>query len=206
MSFVEERLPDLIALDAVGGPRFLTDVGTSLSGYERRADFWDIERGQWDLGYANRNEAETLALIAFFNAVACGRLHGFRFKDRQTVDGYTGAGEFLGVGDGLTDTFQLRKLYTVADETSTRPITKPVPGTVRLAVDGVYVESFTVDTTTGLVTLAEAPGEGQPVHAWYEFDVPVRFDSDWLDLLLIEPGLYGWNSVTLVELRPEDDA
>ena len=199
--FVEEALPDLIALGAVGGPRFLTDVGMSPSGFEQRLSFWTLERGMWDLGYANRDEETTKVLIAFFNAVGCGRAQAFRFKDRQNTDSYTGIAEFLGLGDGIATAFQLRKLYTIVAQTYARLITKPVAGTVRMAVNNVMTEAFTVDTTTGIVTFTIAPGDTFPIHAWFEYDVPVRFDTDWLDLTLIEPGLYGWNNVTLIEVR-----
>jgi uncharacterized protein (TIGR02217 family) len=37
---------------------------------------------------------------------------------------------------------------------------------------------FTVDTATGLVTFAAAPAQGATVTAGFEFDVPVRFDTD----------------------------
>jgi len=201
MAFIETRLPDLIALGAVGGPKFLTDVGTSPSGFEARTEAWTLERGAWDLGYANRDTDTTLALIAFFNAVGCGRVNGFRFRDRQTVDGYTGTAEYLGLGNAVLTTFQLRKVYTIGGSTYYRTITKPVAGTVIMAVNGVPTTAFTVDTTTGIVTFTSAPGNGLAVHAWYEFDVPVRFNVDWLDLELTEPGLYAWNNVTLLELH-----
>ncbi len=199
--FVEERLPDLIAMGAIGGPRFLTNVAASPSGFEARTELWTLERGQWDLGYSNRSEEETKTLIAFFNAVGFGRANGFRFKDRQTADGFMGTAEFLGNGNAVLTTFQLRKLYTIAGQTYSRTITKPVAGTVSMTVNGAATTAFTVDTTTGLVTFTSAPGNGLPVHAWFEFDVPVRFNTDWLDVTCIEPGLFGWSNVTLVEIR-----
>lgn len=65
-----------------------------------------------------------------------------------------------------------------------RPVTKPVEGTVRIAVDGVELvqPAFSVDLLTGIVTLVEAPGEGVPVTAGFEFHVPVRFDTAQLSI------------------------
>jgi uncharacterized protein (TIGR02217 family) len=198
--FVEERLPDLIAFGAVGGPRFLTSVGTSTSGYEQRANYWTLERGQWDLSYNYRTAEQTAALIAFFTAVACGRAHGFRYYDHATQE-QQGLNEFLGAGDGVLTTFQLRKLYTVDSESYARLITKPVADTVQMTLNGTATTAFTVDTTTSLVTCTVPPGLGVIIRASFLFDVPVRFDTDWLSLRGVEPGLYSWESLTLVEIR-----
>jgi uncharacterized protein (TIGR02217 family) len=67
-----------------------------------------------------------------------------------------------------------------------RPITKPVEGSVKMAVNGVELASggFTVNTLTGVVTVAEAPAEDAAVTAGFLFDVPVRFDIDRLDIEL----------------------
>ena len=37
---------------------------------------------------------------------------------------------------------------------------------------------FIVDHATGAVHFNQAPGDGLPVTAGFEFDVPVRFDTD----------------------------
>jgi uncharacterized protein (TIGR02217 family) len=198
--FIEQRLPDVIAFGAVGGPRFLTSVGTSASGFEARADLWTIERGMWDLGYFNRSEEETKALIAFFVAVARGRANGFRFLDHAEGES-TGVSEYLGTGDGADATFQLRKAYTQGGETYYRTIYKPVAGTVTATLNGTATTAFTVSTTTGIVTFTSPPGGGVVVRASFQFDVPVRFDVDWLSLRCVEPGVCSWEGVTLSEIR-----
>ena len=65
-----------------------------------------------------------------------------------------------------------------------RPITAPVAGTVRVAVGGAETTEFMLDDATGMVTLDEAPSEGVAVTAGFEFDVPVRFDTDRLEASL----------------------
>lgn len=200
MAFIEQRLPDLVAYGAVGGPRFLTNVGTSPSGYEARADLWSLERGQWDLGFVHRTEEETKALIAFFVAVAGGRSHGFRFSDHAEGEAL-GVSEFLGTGDSADTTFQLRKAYTQGAQTYYRTVSKPVAGTVTATLNGTPTTAFTVSTTTGIVTFTSPPGSGVVIRATFEFDVPVRFDVDWLNLRCVEPGIYSWEGVTLSEIR-----
>lgn len=54
-----------------------------------------------------------------------------------------------------------------------------MPGSVRVAVDGMEIAGWTLDAG-GVVTLDEAPGEGAVVTAGYRFDVAVRFAEDRL--------------------------
>ena len=51
---------------------------------------------------------------------------------------------------------------------------------VRVALDGVEQPgaTFAVDTTLGIVTFVLPPILGAVVTAGFEFDVPVRFDTD----------------------------
>ena len=100
----------------------------------------------------------------------------------------------LGLGDGVNASFQLVKIYGSSFAPWTRTIAKPVAAAVMVAVGGVAADplDYAVDTTTGVVTFTEAhiPGSGQAVTAGFEFDVPVRFDTDQLEINLnqIEAG------------------
>src|SRR5690606_9121053 len=91
--------------------------------------------------------------------------------------------EPLGTGDGTAVSFQLVKSYGAAFDPYVRPITKPVAGTVTVRVDGIATP-VAVDALTGLVTFAAAPEAGAAITASFEFDVPVRFDTDRLDVEL----------------------
>ena len=83
-----------------------------------------------------------------------------------------------------------------------RSITKPVAGSVRVALGGVEQASgWSVSTTTGLVTFATPPPLGVAVTAGFEFDVPVRFDSDALEVTLDLERLGSITSIPLVEIR-----
>jgi len=108
----------------------------------------------------------------------------------------------IGTGDGAMTSFQLVKRYTSGAQSWTRAIAKPVTGTVRIAFGGVEQPSgWSADTTTGLVTFSTAPGVGVAVTAGFEFDVPVRFDSDALDVTLDLERLGSITSIPLLELR-----
>ena len=94
------------------------------------------------------------------------------------------------------------KRYTSGAQTWTRTITKPVAGTLLVALNGVNQASgWTVDALTGIVTFTVAPGNGVAVSAGFEFDVPVRFDSETMDVTLDFERLGSIDSIPLVELR-----
>jgi uncharacterized protein (TIGR02217 family) len=111
--------------------------------------------------------------------------------------------QLIGQGDGATKTFQLVKTYASGGEVETRVITKPVPGTVKIYRDGVEaVSGWSVNTATGLVTFNVAPASGVQVTADFEFDVPVRFDSDQMDLTIETYQLGSWGQIPVLEIRP----
>ena len=94
------------------------------------------------------------------------------------------------------------KRYASGAQSWTRTITKPVAGTVRIAVGGVEQPSgWSVDATTGIVTFGAAPSAGIAITAGFEFDVPVRFDSDALDVTLDLERLGSITSIPLLEIR-----
>ena len=111
----------------------------------------------------------------------------------------------LGIGDGVGTAFQLVKRYGDAGGESVRTIEKPVAGTVVLSVGGVAVPAadYTVDTATGVVTFkaGKIPASGT-IRAGFEFDVPVRFDTDRIDIDLSQFEAGRIPSIPLVEIRP----
>jgi uncharacterized protein (TIGR02217 family) len=90
------------------------------------------------------------------------------------------------MGDGARAAFQLVKTYGGAFSAYARDIVKPVAGTVRVAADGVEKSApdVSVDAATGIVTFAPGviPSAGAVVTAGFVFDVPVRFDTDFLEI------------------------
>ena len=75
-------------------------------------------------------------------------------------------------------------------------------GTVSLALNGItQITGWTINTTTGVVTFAAAPAPGTAITAGFEFDVPVRFDTDTLDVTLDFERLGSITSIPLLEVR-----
>jgi uncharacterized protein (TIGR02217 family) len=209
MSFHEVRFPDAIGRGARGGPERRTQVVELASGAEERNASWAHSRRRYDVAYGIRRADDLAAVVAFFEA-RNGRLHGFRFKDwadyRSCLPSQVTSplDQILGSGDGVATAFQLVKHYVSGAQSWTRTIAKPVAGSVRVALDGVELapeDGWTLDAATGIVTFAAAPEAGVAITAGFEFDVPVRFDSDRLEVTLDLERLGSIASIPLVEIR-----
>lgn len=209
-AFHEILFPLDIALKSSGGPERRTEVVTLGSGREERNARWAHSRRRYDAGYGVKTLEALSEVVAFFEERR-GRLYGFRWRDR--LDQASGAGavtpndQIIGTGDGETAAFQLTKTYGSLYAPYQRPIVKPVSGSVRVAVDGVEVEEgedFTVDATTGIVTFlaGHVPAAGHAVTAGFRFDVPVRFDTDYLEVDLAAFSAGAIPKIPLIEVKP----
>lgn len=186
MSFHEIRFPPRLSLGSVGGPERLTEIVTLANGHEERNTPWAHSRRRYDAGVGMRSLDDVGELIAFFEARR-GQLHGFRWKDWADYRSGRASSELsfrdqvIGRGDGITTVFQLSKTYVSGEQSYTRPVTKPVPRSVLAGVQDdelTFEVHYDVDALTGLITFAEPPDAETEVTAGFEFDVPVRFDTD----------------------------
>jgi uncharacterized protein (TIGR02217 family) len=207
MAFHDVRFPDNISRGARGGPERRTQIVELASGDEERNASWASSRRRYDVAYGIRRADDLAVVVAFFEA-RNGRLHGFRYKDWADYksglpsQAITATDQQIGTGTGSLKTFQLAKRYVSGAQSWTRTIAKPVAGTVRVALGMVeQMSGWTVDTTTGVVTFTIAPGNGVVVRAGFEFDVPVRFDTDVLDVTLDIERLGSITSIPLLEIR-----
>jgi uncharacterized protein (TIGR02217 family) len=211
MAFHEIRFPVEIAFGATGGPERRTEIVTLGSGFEERNSPWADSRRRYNAGYGLRSLDDVHEVIAFFEA-RHGRLHGFRWKDRadwkSCAPGASVAAsdQTIGAGDGARTEFALTKTYASGGAAYTRAIAKPVAGTVRIAVDGVEKIAgthFSVDAATGIVSFVDeaAPASGAAVTAGFEFDVPVRFDTDFLEINLAAFSAGSVPGIPIVEVR-----
>ncbi len=210
--FHEILFPLDIALKSAGGPQRRTDVVALGSGAEERNARWAHSRRRYDAGYGVKTYDALSQVIAFFEERR-GRLYGFRWRDRLDHSSAAPAAtvgasdQAIGSGDGVTATFALSKTYGADYSPYQRPIAKPVAGSVRVAVDGSEMEEgtvFSVDTTSGIVTFlpGHIPASGVAVTAGFLFDVPVRFDTDYLEADLSAFAAGAIPKIPLVEIRP----
>ena len=194
MNFHETRFPTRIALGSMAGTERRTQIVVLGSGREERNSNWADSRRFYNAGYGVKTLDDLYEVLEFYEERR-GRLYGFRWKDRldhkscKPSKAPAATDQLIGTGDGARADFQLVKSYGGAFSAWQRDIQKPVTGTVRVAVDGVeqtHLTDFTVDTTSGIVTFqsGSVPANGALITAGYEYDVPVRFDEDRLEVNL----------------------
>jgi uncharacterized protein (TIGR02217 family) len=213
-TFIESpRFPVDISYGSSGGPAWSTNVVETDSGAESRNQRWSSPRHEYDVSYGIRSLASLETLLKFFHVVS-GKAIGFRYKDwmdfkscdRLSTPAATNCA--IGTGTGALATFQLYKTYTQGSYTRSRKIWKPISGTVLIAVAGATkteTTHYTIDYTTGVVTFTggNLPGAAAAVTAGFEFDVPVRFDTDKLSVSL-DYYKSGGAQVSLIELKYGD--
>jgi uncharacterized protein (TIGR02217 family) len=210
-AFHEILFPLDIALKSAGGPERRTEIVTLGSGREERNARWAHSRRRYDAGYGVKTLAALSEVVAFFEERR-GRLHGFRWRDRLDHSSaapdvaVSAVDQVIGVGDGIIAAFALQKTYGGLHAPYARPVVKPVPGSVRVAVDGVEQDEgtdFICDTATGVVTFlpGHVPASGVAVTAGFLFDVPVRFDTDYLEVDLSAFAAGVIPKIPLVEIR-----
>ncbi len=186
MGFHEVRFPASLSFGAVGGPERRTEVVTLANGFEERNTPWAHSKRRYDAGLGMRSLDDVELLIAFYEARQ-GQLYGFRWKDwadyksgKASADPHF-EDQVIAIGDGVTSAFPLTKTYASGEAKYVRPITKPVAGTVVVGIQGDQQQEaihFDVDAATGVITINHPPDIGVEVTAGFEFDVPVRFDTD----------------------------
>lgn len=186
MQFHEVRFPANLSFGAVGGPERRTEIVTLVNGHEERNTPWAHSRRHYDAGMGMRSLDDVETLIGFFEARQ-GQMYGFRWKDWSDFKSCLPSGkvsfddQVIALGDGETVRFQLAKTYRSGTHSYVRPIKKPVLGTVRVGIEGDELKEavhFTVDVALGVVTFVTPPNAGDEITAGFEFDVPVRFDTD----------------------------
>lgn len=209
MNFHEIRFPASLSFGSIGGPERRTDVVTLANGFEERNTPWAHSRRRYDAGLGLRSLADIETLIAFFEARR-GQMFGFRWKDWSDYKSATATEDVashdqqIAVADGIKRTFPLLKIYRSGEFDYARPIAKPVAGTVRIAVEQDEMKEavdFTVDTATGIVSFVNPPLAGAAITAGFEFDVPVRFDTDRIQTSVASFQAGDAPNVPVVEVR-----
>lgn len=176
------RFPLNLSFQKPGGATFNTDVQILESGHEQRNSFWPEDRREFDIGYGIRTLEDVQTVNHIFRACR-GMAHGFRIRDWRDyksvpvtqalsdddpdADPISELDQIISIDATTADIFQL--IYTsragVLSERHT--ITKPVAGSVLLAIQGVLIPSTRYDLdyvpdrlareaheTTGRITLA----------------------------------------------------
>ncbi len=211
MMFHEIRFPVDISIGATGGPERRTEIVTLGSGREERNTRWANSRRRFNAGYGIKTLDQIHQVIRFFEERR-GRLHGFRWRDPVDYKSCPPSStpspqdQIIGVGDGISDLFLLTKDYSENINPYQRRIDKPVAGSVVVAVDSVLQTAgsdYSIDEATGVVLFASGniPTPGALITAGFLFDVPARFDSDYLEINLTNFNAGAIPDIPIVEIR-----
>ena len=212
-AFHEILFPLDIALKSAGGPQRRTDVVALGSGREERNARWAHSRRRYDAGYG----VKTLRC-----AVAGGRVLRGAARAALRLSLARPARPFLrragcrGRADRPGDRHRRRHDRDVpAGQDLWRASIRPISGRSRSrwpaacasrspAAEAAEGTAFTVDTTTGVVTFlaGHVPASGAAVTAGFLFDVPVRFDTDYLEVDLSAFAAGAIPKIPLVEIKP----
>jgi uncharacterized protein (TIGR02217 family) len=213
MAFHEILFPTNIAYGSSGGPTRKTEVITLDSGYEQRNSPWSASRHMYNIAYGMKSYDDLHTVKKFWEA-RTGALNGFRYRDFADYtslgpsDTPTKSDQTISTtahpANGSNTVFQLIKVYSDSQGSYTRTINKPVSGTVLIANNGTLkteTTDYTIDYTTGLVTFGTAPVNGHTITAGFEFDVPVRFQDDVININLADYLVGNFDPILLIEIR-----
>lgn len=225
--FKEVRFPEGISYGSSGGPEWRTRVETRGSGREKRVKEWPTPLWRYDVRKGIVDDALFQQLQAFHLAIAEGRAFGFRYKDPvdfsvtgQQLDTSQGTGTYQLIKSYTFSPFTFnRPIYkpvvgTVTLTLNSSPVTfvDASSGTITGGIfdseifdDELFAgadASVVLDYTTGIITwfTSPVPGPGDILVATFEFDVPCRFDVDWLETTFENFQVYN-TSVPILELR-----
>jgi uncharacterized protein (TIGR02217 family) len=192
MMFHEVRLPDNIAFGMKGGPRYITDIIDNYNNNEYRNIRKSQALSKYKVSFKLQNYKKIQNLLNFFRERK-GKAYGFRFKD---LFDYKATKQLIAVADGEQKIFQLLKNYG----NEKRYIYKAVKNTVKIMINDI-MQDVEIDYNTGKITFIKAPNKGDKIYADFEFDVPVRFNTDEFDASIIDVNNFSWLDVELVEIK-----
>lgn len=200
--FAEDRLNLGIHYQTTGGPQFNTSILVQGSGAEQRSTNWKLPLSKWSLGerYLNRSEWEYLR--AFFWARQ-GALVGFRFRDWSDYR----VNNSIYQANGALSQFQIIKHYGTGPDTLYRPIQKPIASGAKVYLNGILQSGYSIDEATGIIVFSSPPTSGVLISVDLEFDTPVRFEQDLMDVRFDASrpedgeGLFYLSTLSVVEVR-----
>jgi uncharacterized protein (TIGR02217 family) len=163
--FLEERISTCIDYGSAFSESFAVQEVSTANGNSHRSMRHPYPTLRFDLGYSNRLTDEQIDLVLDLYKRVGGRFGGFRLKHHAefTTNNYRDAPAFndqiaVLVSPGV---YQITRWYGTQGDSATprRRIRKPVVGTVLVGIRNTTtgdhpIMAFSVDTTTGLITLS----------------------------------------------------
>jgi uncharacterized protein (TIGR02217 family) len=195
-NFSEERFPTDISYGMSGGPKFNTDIITTNTGSEYRNLNSLYARNKYNVATGIKTKEQLVHLLTFFRAMR-GRAVAFRFKD--WLD-FRAINQTIAVADGKTQEFQLIKIYQIGEFSEKRRITKPVANLSTIYLENKITTNGHINPLNGILSFRYPPQKGTIISADFEFDVPVRFDTDYISAAIENYGVHSILDIPLIEV------
>lgn len=195
-SFCEHRFPTDISYGVSGGPSFYTEIVETASGKEYRNIRAPYSRNKYNIASGIRTKEQLQRVMDFFRAVK-GKAIPFRFKDWMNFEATQ---EFIAVADGATHKYQLLKRYRVGSNEEVKKIYKPVVNTVKIYVNDTLETEISVNHTNGTFLFKTLPVKDAIIKASFDFDVPVRFDTDHINASIESYEVHSIDEIPIIEV------
>lgn len=197
-NFINIQFPIDISYGSSGGPLYDSEILTTISGGEIRNLNTPRAKMYFDVSPGIKNKKQIDKILAFFR-ICHGRQKGFRLKD--WVD-FQGIKEKVIIIDKKT--IQLIKTYKFNDDIyEERLISKPVPGTVTIYINKRRIsnQDLEINHSNGRVKFKNYTTKSTDIiTASFEFDVPVRFDLDYLPIIIESCDVFALPEIPLIEI------
>lgn len=201
MAYIRAYLETCEGYGWEGGPEFSTRITTMANGFERRNGDWAEARRKFSLPFLNLSRERYVPILQMFY-VAKGQLNCFLYRD--PLD-HEAENELIGLGDAVTQQFQLSKLTVVDGFIYQRNVYAiPDDETIVVTVNNVPT-AVTVDKDRGTIFFAAAPALNAAIRWSGIFDCWVRFNQDYLPFSLDAPNARN-GQVELIEMPPQPEA
>lgn len=198
-AFDDVRLPEHIEQGALVGPEFSTSIVTMQGGKEQRNSEWEQERLKANIAYGIMQKQDdydiedSFAIIMRFFRARRGQWRGFRFKDFSDFQ----AEQVDLAADETGKNWQLVKNY----EDYQRIITRPVPESLIVYIGGVIVPPGPDTWQLGPLGVITTKNANVGVKVDFEFDVPMRFDTDMAQVAIQFINAGSVSNIDLIQVR-----
>lgn len=204
--FLEDRISVEIGYGSSFSEAYSVDRHNDVGGntYSRLID--PRPKCRCELIFQNRSFKFTLLQVKDLFHRSGGTFGGFRVKNyldystKEYIKAPTAFDQRLRK-TATPGVYQITRWFGDPVESSPRRlIKKPVPGTVKVAKDGVeLLTGWDVDNTTGLVTFEDLPAVDDVLTAGCYYDIPMQFETDLSGLDITDKDMLSI-SVSLIEL------
>jgi len=197
-NYHDVKLPNFIAACAVGESHFSTKLAESASGREIRFAERQYSIQKYKVINCILNQEQFDEFNSFFRN-RYGARYCFRLKD---FSDYKVHKQLIAKYPNAMRSFNFVKYYNNHNSVYTRPILRPIIHSLKVYINDEPI-IFDVDPESLAITISRALAYNEELFISFEFDVNVRFYSDYFSYHLREDGSIAIERLDLIEVLHE---